>query len=116
MENKIKLLETENKLLKYDLSNKQKIIDIMHNCKLIESQNSIHLNENDTRKKLVDHQHHVYQDSSNYDDLSDRHNTKEKQRHVENKPPGGNNNNIIKIHKTKISSTPKYLILKEINY
>ena len=95
MENKIKLLETENKLLKDDLSNKQKIIDtiLMHNSKLIESQNSIHLNENDTRKKLADHQHHVYQDSSNYDDLSDRHNTKEKQRHVENKPPGGNNNN-----------------------
>ena len=83
MENKIKLLETENKLLKDDLSNKQKIIDtiLMHNSKLIESQNSIHLNENDTRKKLADHQHHVYQD------LSDRHNTKEKQRHVENKSP-----------------------------
>ena len=63
MENKIKLLETENKLLKDDLSNKQKIIDtiLMHNSKLIESQNSIHLNENDTRKKLADHQHHLYQ-------------------------------------------------------
>ena len=43
-------------------------------------------------KKLADHQHHVYQDSSNYDDLSDWHKTKEKQRHVENKPSGGNNN------------------------
>ena len=32
-ENKIKLLETENKLLKDDLSNKQKMIDtiLMHN-------------------------------------------------------------------------------------
>ena len=86
MENNIKLLETENKLLKYDLFNKQKIIDtiLMHNSKLIERQNSIYLNENGTRKKLADHQHHVYQDSSNYDDLSDRHNSKEKQRHLEN--------------------------------
>ena len=49
MENKVKLLETENKLLKDDLSNKQKIIGtiLMRNSKLIESQNSIHLNEND---------------------------------------------------------------------
>ena len=45
MENKIKLLKTENNLLKDDLSNKQKIIDtiLMHNSKLIESRNSIHL-------------------------------------------------------------------------
>ena len=65
MENKIKLLETEHKLLKDDLSSKQKIIDtiLMYNSKLIKNQNSIHLNENNTRKKLVDHQHHVYQDS-----------------------------------------------------
>ena len=53
MENKIKLFETENKLLKDDLSNEQKIIDtiLMHNSKQYSSQNSIHLNENDTRKK-----------------------------------------------------------------
>ena len=44
----------------------------MRNSKIIESQNSIHLNENNTRKKLADHQHHVYhQNSSNYDDISD---------------------------------------------
>ena len=95
MENKIKLLETENKLLKDDLSNKEKVMDttiLIPNPKLIESQNSIHPNENDTRKKLADHQHHVYQDSSNYDDLSDWHNTKEKERHIENKLSGGNNN------------------------
>ena len=57
MENKIKLLKTENNLLKDDLSNKQKIIDtiLMHNYKLIESLNSTHLNENDLRKKLADH-------------------------------------------------------------
>ena len=54
IENKIKLLETEDKLLKDDLSNKQKIIYtiLMHNSKLIESQNSIHLNENDIKKKF----------------------------------------------------------------
>ena len=80
---------------------------LMHNSKLIESQNSIHLNENDTRKKLADHQHHFYQDSSNYDDLSDRHNTKEKQRHVENKPSGGNNNNDDKSPQNKDIKHPK---------
>ena len=89
----------------------------MRNSKLIESQNSIHLNENDTIKKLADHDHHVYhQDSSNYDDISDWHNTKEKQRYVENKRLEEIITTMIKVHKTKISSTPKYLILKEINY
>ena len=101
-------METENKLLKDDLSNKQKIIDtiLMYNSKLIESQNSIHLNENDTRKKLADHQHHVYRDS-NYDDLSDRHNTKKKQRHVENKPSGGKNNNDDKSPQNENIKHPK---------
>ena len=79
----------------------------MHNSKLIESQNSIHLNENDIKKNFADHQHHVYQDSSHYDDLSVRRNTKEKQRHVENKPPGGNNNNDDKSPQNKDIKHPK---------
>ena len=81
----------------------------MHNSKLIKNPNSIHLNENDTRKKLADCQHHVYQDSSNYDDLSDWHNAKENQRHVEHKPSGGNNNNDDRNPQNKNIKHPKIL-------
>ena len=44
---------------------------------------------------------------SKFYDLSDRHNTKEKQRHVENKPSGGNNNNDDKSPQNKDIKHPK---------
>ena len=59
------------------------------------------------KKKTCNRQHHVYQDNSNYDHVSDRHNTQKKQRHVENKPSGGNNNSDDKSPQNKDIKHPK---------
>ena len=87
---------------------------LMQNSKLIESQNSIHPNENDTRKKLADHQHHLYQVQMmtiyQIDIILRKSKGRYKINHLEEITM------MIKAHKTKISSTSKYLILKEINY
>ena len=52
LQTKIKLLEKENKLLKDDIKNKQKLIDstVEHNSNLIQAQNAFAQNHSVTRK------------------------------------------------------------------
>ena len=52
LQTKIKLLENENKLLKDDIKNKQKLIDsiLEHNSNLIQAQNAFAQNHSVTRK------------------------------------------------------------------
>ena len=52
LQTKIKLLENENKLLKDDIKNKQKLIDsiLEHNSNLIQAQNVFAQNHSVTRK------------------------------------------------------------------
>ena len=94
LENKIKLLELENKLLKDDISNKQKFIDTIleHNGKLINNQTS------DVtpiiRKRIPDSQHQ--NDRSNDIDRDDQ------REHVENKSHKEKHKSM-KVTKTKIN-------------